>query len=433
MIHPPRPLPLIHHLPSAMAIAGVALLSACTQGGPTVEATEREGPAYMISHGLDNPGSALVELILPAAGEERRLVSRAAALQAQIQVEGVSCDGAPAERAGDEWILPPSCRTAHWRIPFETAEPGSVSPSQQRSLVINDAWMLVSGPASILRLSGYENESLPVHISGPHGSGARTLPPMSAPPAFFAMGEAPSVHYGERSPRLIYVADDLQALPALIDPALHYQAIEYMRAIIGADLARDADALTVVWFGADRERFEVSGAAGYDTLIANYILPGETPSAFEAAAPFILVLHEQFHQLETGANPHWVSESLANYYALKAARLILPDHEGVEQAWAMFIDPEAPVEPGLLELQRRIDEDGDYSGYMQFYSAGAAFWASLDEALSQATGGERSLDDILPVILAGEYEPGAGLPGSVMQALSPIPSETLERILARYL
>ncbi len=417
--------------PLAFAVLAALGLGACSQSEEAPGPPHAERPAYTVSFDPARPQDARVELRLPASDRPLRLFSRAPDMQLEPQVEDVRCDGTLIERAEAEWTLPPGCETASWRVAFEAAERGAVRPSRQRSVSVGNAWAVLSGPTSLLRVSGFENETLPVALDGV--ARPDTLPPLNAAPGFFVLGDPPSIEYGDRSPHLTYIADDLQAVEALADPALHYQAIDYLRDAIGPAQISDVEDLTVVWFGAEREHAEMSGAAGFDTLIANYILAGDSPTPFEAAAPFILVLHEQFHQLAVGATPHWVSESLANYYALKAAGRILPGDEGVLAARAMFINPEAPVETGLLEIQRRINEDGDYSGYMQFYSTGAAFWASLDEALADATDGAQTLDDILPVILASDYSGGAGLPDAVMDALSAIPPEPRAAIFDRYL
>lgn len=76
----------------------------------------------------------------------------------------------------------------------------------------------------------------------------------------------------------------------------------------------------MVWFGVARHRREISGAAGYDTILANFIIPEDNPRVDEQLMSLMLVLHEQFHQLDSGSHPVWFGESLANYYALKALK-----------------------------------------------------------------------------------------------------------------
>jgi len=416
-----------------VVIAVAISLNACSQYGQAREEPPPDAPVYSVSFESASPQDARVELGLPPSDEPLLLFSRAPAMQLEPQVEDVRCDGTLVEGTETGWRLPPGCDTASWRIGFETAKKGAVRPSRQRSLIVDGAWALVSGPTSLLRVSGFEDRTFPVMLGESEDAKMDRLPPLGSAPGFFILGGPPSIEYAERSPVLTYIADDLGAVAALVDPALHSQAIDYMRDALGGAANRTVDALTVAWFGAKREHAELSGAAGFDTLIANYIVASESPTPFEAAAPFVLVLHEQFHQLAVGTTPLWVSESLANYYALKAARRILPDDAGIEQVRAMFIDFDSPVETGLLELQRQIDENGDFSGYSRFYSTGATFWARLDEALTEATDGAQTLDDLLSVVLTSDYTHEVGLPGLVTDALSAIPPETRAEIFDQYL
>jgi len=418
------------------ALASLAALSACVapSAGPRFsEETVAHVPEYSIHFDREQPNSTRVVLHMPREAGPHTLFARATSLQLEPQVYDVRCDGDLVEKVGAEWVLPARCLTASWRVAFDRPEAGSVRPSSQRSVIMPAGWALLSGPTSILRLNGFDGQSAMMTIMSDKGPVADTLPPLDKAPGFFILGNAPSMEQGRPGLRLTYVADDPEAVRALVDPGLHLRAIDYMRDAIGRAQSADLPSLTVVWFGATRQRAEVSGAAGFDTLLANYVLSDGSPSPMEEAVPFVLVLHEQFHQLAIAATPHWISESLANYYALKAAGRILPDDPGVRAARDMFIDCDAPAPVGLLELQRRIDEDGDFSGYMQFYSIGATFWARLDEALAAATDGARDLDDVLPIILAADYSQGAGLPPDVLEALSPIPAGDLASIFEIYL
>ena len=413
-----------------LALPFMIALSACVQ---EVDTPGMSRPAYSIIFDQAQPQWARAELSLPCSDGAHTLFSRAPAMHLESQIEDVRCDDVTIEPVGLNWVLPADCKTANWRISLETAEPGAVRPSRQRSLVLDDGWAVISGPTSLLRVAGFDAQTLAITLTTAEGTKASTVAPLHAAPSFYVLGDPPSVEHESQSASLTYIADDLEAIEALVDPALHHQAIKYMREAIGSAQSSQVEDLTVIWFGAERSRAEVSGAAGFDTLIANYVLASDSPTPLEAAAPFVLVLHEHFHQLAIGATPHWVSESLANYYAIKAARRILPDDPGVEAARAMFINPDALVPTGMLELQRRIDEDGDRSGYMQFYSAGATFWAQIDDALTQATDSVQTLDDVLPVILAADYSPNDGLPDTVIEALAAIPEERRAALFDQYL
>lgn len=403
----------------------LATLGGCTTGGKSEVGGD---PSYTVALDTADPTRLRVALDLPA-GDGRLLVSRATAMQLESQVVDLRCDGAevPSEPGG--WRLPDGCRHATWTVMLDTPERGTVVPSDQRSILMPGGGVLLSGPTALPQLDR------PGRVRLPGRAEARLLTALDAPPSFYVIGQAPRRPFERDGMRLAYVADDLDRVAAIVDPERHLDAIAYFRSILGDAAVRSADELTVVWFGAARERREASGAAGHDVLLANYVIPEDRPTPFERALPLVLVLHEQFHQMQAGpgAHPHWVSESLANYFALKAARTHLSRIEGVDEVWSFFIDTNAPVSMGLLEIQRRIDEAQDHSGYRDFYSVGAAFWAALDQALSDATGGRRTLDDVLPVIAASDFAPGEGLPQAVLEALSGIPPHELLRLVRRYL
>lgn len=390
-------------------------------------------PLYQIAYNPQVPSIVNVRLALPGTVLPTRLLSRAETLQTRSQVGEVRCGDTVIERSQASWNLPTDCSEVFWTVDLDRTDFGSVQPSAQRSLVTPAGWVLLSGSTSLLRVEGWEDEgfvSIEAHNNEPR---CEILPPVSAPPAFFILGDAPSITYGAGTPQLRYVADDLEAVLGYVDPASHATAIDYLAAVIGEDQRRDVEELTVIWFGASRERRELSGAAGYDTLLANYLLPAETPSPLDVGLPFVLVLHEQFHQLAAGHNPVWVSESLATYYALKAARRILPEDEGVAAAWSQLVQTDASISIGLLEVQRQIEHEQDYGSYSLLYSQGASFWYALDEALQEGSNGARSLDGVLPVILAAEFEPDSPLPNEVHQQLAQIPAVQLGEIVNRYL
>lgn len=414
------------------AIAAAFLVTACN-GADTDTPASLQAPGYYLRAAPENT-VVHAQLRLPAA-DEGRVILRGTHMQLGAQVSNVRCGSAELVYDGEGWPLPPGCAEISWTIAPDRPEAG-VTPSDQRSITMPDGWMLISEPTSLLRLETDSGQPASIRISDPQGN-IRTgiIPPLSAPPGFYISGNAPSLIAGEGTPQLIYVADDLDAVLSIVDPARHYQAIEWFAEVLGLPNVRNSETLTVVWFGAPRENREASGAAGHDVLLANYIVASDAPEPFESALTNVLVLHEQFHQIDAGpgTRPHWVNESLTNYYALKAARRFLPDSDGVDAVWAFFIQTDAPVDIGLLEAQRRIDEEQDYSGYMAFYSTGAAFWAELDDAMMAATGARRSLDDILPLVVSTDFPSGAGLPEALREALSDIPSGEIERIEQRYL
>lgn len=88
--------------------------------------------------------------------------------------------------------------------------------------------------------------------------------------------------------------------------------------------------------------------------------------------------HEGFHSLGAvrGA-PAWANESLATYFAYKAAKPYF-DQEAVQLA-EEFVS--ARADRSLLGLQQAFDV-GDGSAYPKFYGKGARFWAAIERVLT---------------------------------------------------
>ncbi len=391
----------------------------------------------------DAGGDILVSLALPRRNprEPAILFSRAAALNIASQVREVECDGASVERSdAGQWLLPDACAQARWRVEplrFKDAEAG---PADQQTFEMESGWRLVSGPSSILRLQGAAGTPASVRLIPPEGpTTTHALPPLSKPPAFYVLGDAPQRRFDYGGGALLYVGDDLGAVTAYVNPDLHARAIGYFSEMLRLrPEPQSAPPLQVVWFGVPRERHVISGAAGADTLLANYILPAEGPDPTEFYRPFVLVLHEQFHQIQSRAEdlaqqPEWIGESLAQYYALKAARRVFPENDAIQSIYRQYVETPAPIERGLLDVQRQISDEGDYTHYSLFYSQGVHFWNGVDKAIAAASEGRRSLDDVLLDVRVVPFPEPAQLPDGVKAALTPADENEIDALAERYL
>lgn len=130
--------------------------------------------------------------------------------------------------------------------------------------------------------------------------------------------------------------------------------------------------------------------------------------------------------------PVWVGESLAQYYGLKALAQSGLDPTAIEKVRSRYVDTARPVSVGLLELQRR-HEKGDNAAYPLFYQQGATFWALVDEALSKATIGRRSLDDLMPQLLTAQFGAEGQLPKAFVDQIRAEAGVSIEPILSKYL
>ncbi len=420
---------------AVFATAFIASASACTVSENTEQSTNN-APAYVIELSDTTPAQASVRLTLPknsGAPTEWKLYSRAAQMNVNSQVQDVRCDDARIAKADDDsWPVPAGCAVINWTVDFVSS--AETSPGDQQSAVMPSGWRVFSSPSSLLRLSPAPSALATVTIIDKKSPPTiRKLPADSAPPAYFVIGAAPLLRAAANDVTLNYAGEDLETVTAYVSPQEHLKGIEYFKSILGEEKSRETPELTVVWYGVSRERHEISGAAGYDTMLANYILEQDNPSAAEFYRPFVLVLHEQFHQISLLPAPIWAGESLAQYFALKAAKKILPEIAAVQEIYAQEINGPLDAGPGLLTIQQQI-MNGDYRNYSLLYTRGAKFWSAIDTAIANASGGAASLDDYLPAIGALDIDAKATeLPVAFFNALSIVDESELKALASAYL
>lgn len=424
-------------------LTAAAVLVACLQGcAPTGSVKNRViTPHYDIRIDAQAPNTARVTLTLPHFDPldpaVPRLISTGEQTGTHLQLHDIRCDGKPLKTSGrGQWDLPLTCKTASWTMDFKAVGPEGIVASKRQSLHLKTPkdWWIISGPSSLLRLQPAP-ERVDVVIAAPNRQLVlESMPGLKLPPAYFVVGDAPSHTVKTNGLSLTYIADDLKRIETTVHVADHMRGLDYFRRILNSanygDIPKD---LTVVWLGIARNKGESGGAAGYDTLLVNYIKSGGPPQKRDLLLPLATVLHEQFHQLTRGNLPAWVNESLANYYAFKALGRIYPDQADVAAARAAFLRPNAKIDLGLIDVQRRIEKDHDFSKYSLFYTQGAAFWQAVNQALVKATNGGKSLDDVLPAIMTSSYSDDVVLPPHVEDALSAIPKAELNALVAKYL
>lgn len=373
----------------------------------------------------------LDEAVAQSAGPIR-LTSRAVRLRLRSQIEDVHCDGTAVIADERGWSLPSGCRIASWKVTLIPLSAKDVLASDQESGWHMAGWGLLSEPTSLLRVSTLK-DGAEVHIlEGDKWRRAADLPPQGSAPAYFTFGNIKARRSGDHTLSLAFVADDLTEVLRQVSPDRHLAALQYLQSIIPPKNRRDLAELKVVWFGVSREKQSLGGASGFDTMLSNYIKRSESPTEDEMVMPQVILLHEQFHQLVTARLPLWANESLAQFYGFKAARHVEKRQRSLDRLWEKCCSKDAMPPLGLVEVQRQV-QSGNPSNYDMFYSKGAAFWHALDLKLQSTSGGKRSLDTILPVILSEGFN-AEGVPSMALRvALSSIPADDLQGLFDRFL
>ncbi len=408
----------------------LVLLSACQASEKITVASTYEirlaGKAPNIAHATLH--------LTDNAISERTLYLRGNMMGVPSQISEVMCDeNELVQNENLTWSVPSECRAANWTITFATHTTSPYQPSQQQSLFTQPNWWLVSGPSSILRLSGSDKDIKTIRFTLPDDTHiSHHLQGTNEPPNYFNLGNAPSLSVSNSVDSLNYIGDDLDTVLSIINPEDHLKAIEYLRSVLGAS-ARTVEKLDVNWFGAPRERREASGAAGYDTILANYIVSNDTPKREEQLLSLMLIFHEQFHQLDSAAHPVWMAESLANYYALKALRKIYPEDEAVNLVWGRFIDIDRPINISLRQIQSEISNDNNRQNYGLLYTQGASFWYELDVAIQKHSSGQNTLDNLIFKMAALDLEPGEEAWEAIKPLFTSIPASTLSTIESKYI
>lgn len=399
------------------------------------------------------PRSLIAQLDLSPERNANRTVSvRGANFGLSSQVSAPSCGGEELAATHDgQWIVPDDCLRLSWLIELQDAIPNGVDSSAQKSLYFPDAgWWLLSEPTSLFRLNnGEDGNSLQLRIAGlPEGStiagatqiGGRAwrVPPIGSAPEFFAFGNLSLQRHDVGRVRTTYVVDENDRFRRLPLLELHKRALAYLADVyqVPMDLPERDRHLLVIWLGIDESHGEAGGAAGSRSFLANYIDGDEENLSINAARTMLVLAHEQVHQLHDlmwrggPPVPTWVGESMAHYYGLRALeRSGLPD-DVVQVPMKAFIDPDRPIEAGLVEYNRRHNA-GDPEAYGMFYSQGATLWAEVDRLLLAVSPEGGGLDTLIPEFLRSSGT-GDGLPASFQALLLERGGPEMRSLLSRF-
>lgn len=386
-------------------------------------------------------------------GRDRTAKARGMDFGLESQVVDPRCDGVALAAGPDgSWVVPDDCGTLDWTIEAITAAVDAVNAAGQSTLYFaGSGWWLLSEPTSLLRLGPLDDAvSLSLRIEGvAHGDGvvgatgvggnAWRVPPMGSAPEFYAFGELATQSHDFGRLHSTYVLDDESRFGQLPLLELHRGVLAYFSELFGVpDSLPEGDRhLLVVWLGIDDAHGEAGGAAGSRSFLANYVVGDPDNVQRNAVRTMLVLAHEQVHQLHDLLGsadtplPAWFNESFAHHYALKAlARSDLPP-ELLTALRAVFVDPERPVEAGLVEYGRR-HAAGDPDAYDMFYLQGATFWDHVDRLLESRRPGSGGLDALMPELLAASGE-GDGMPSRLHAVLLERGGEDMRALIARYI
>ena len=369
--------------------------------------------------------TATVSLALPATARGRLLrLPRTSGWKARRwRIARVRCDGKRIFRDGDQgWPLPRSCRRATWRVRLARVEAGGyLAHSLLAARHPTRRWVFLPGAGYLLEVAGVRGRAtlrltLPPGVGAHHAldrlpDGRLLLPPAPASRlALIGVGsfEVRQVRVGTTRVRHLFAQPPPARFSGLL--AVHKKALAYLVRVLGPPRGAGLDAY---WFRLGPTSRMVSGYAGRRSVAISYVdKPRKAPHLVSALLPWLpvlLLLHEQVHQLGV-AHPAWLSESLAQYYALKAlgrSGAMRPADfakalDRITRPWSRFALADGRIR--MLTAYRRYLRSGSLRTYRVFYTNGARFWGVVDRAVVAKSGGRRSLDSIVRKVLKLRYD-----------------------------
>lgn len=377
-----------------------------------------------------------VELPAPRRMQAFALEPRGAKRGVASQVADVTCDGVPVPVDADGlWRIDgAACARLAWQARFdELSETGADAAAQASLYDPRLRFWLFSEPAALLHpadAAALEGEiefigGGPVN-GGSHGSrpGWRRIPAARAP-EYFVIGAAPVSIVRERQADLVYV--NALGVPLADLFGQHRRALGYLMKTSAVRFER-LFRTTVVWLpGAPADG--AGRAVGFRTLLVNGAVEGGRLARGEEMLAFLL--REQFHQMVDAGLPLWADESLAQYYAIKALRRSDLDGAAVQEVERRFIDPNRAPRATLRQVQARVQQ-GDARNFDSLHTDGATFWDRVDRAIQRRSGGFRTLDSLLPAMLATKWD-GDRIPPRVLALLQRhAGADATDRLIERY-
>ncbi len=387
-------------------------------------------------------------------GKDRFAQARGMAMGISSQVRVPQCDGRAMSGESPEgpWAIPDDCQVLSWEIEVTGVPADGLDASRQQTIYFEQAaWWLLSEPSSLLRVTGagedvarslrIDTGDSSLDVKGRRSAGSELdlyVPPTTSAPEFHVLG-SPNTQRHHFGPLVVdYALDDPARVAELPLAEAHVAMLGFLLELLGApESLPDADSrLLVVWLGIDATVGYAGGAAGGRSFLANYIDGDPESQTLNSARTLMILGHEQFHQLHDLVGdgpplPTWFGESLAQYYALRALQHSGLPEEIVQRAVGHFIDPERPVEQGLLALQA-MHEQGDPEAYDQFYYQGATFWSEVHRVLSESALPAPGLDALTPQMVRAGGD-GEGMPAELRRQLLELGGQPMEAVLEKYL
>lgn len=344
----------------------------------------------------------LINAVRPAEAQVRLTLSVAPARLVPARdgngagITQVRCsDGRPLTREGNAWIVPvPQCTRISWRLAMPDVDPNGLDASLPNAAHSpRHGYWLLPERDGLLRAAN-DGGRVAITLRLEDGRTVRRVyafPSNDQPPFYAVIGRRPTLEYRHAGMTLrVFGAPPDYPWMA----AVHHDVLATWSAW-RRDLVSGTAPATIDWVWVrppDDLPPGYNASAGAEAIVSQLRVRDGDPDA-EAKARVIIATsaaHEGFHTITGAAGqawPAWANESLANHFAIAAARRFLApeDHRWLE---AFYIAPE--VRAPLLEAQARYSA-GDGEQAQIFYTYGARFWGEIETVLVNPPNGSGRL------------------------------------------
>lgn len=328
------------------------------------------------------PYLADVRLALPASADTLHVARDGDG----SQIDAVRCaDGRTLARTETGWRIPAGCGSVHWRVVLDAIDGQGLDASLPRAAASRrHLYWVLPERAALLRAT---DDGGRVRVTVRRGNGGSiqrqyALPSNLQPPLYAVIGDRPSARY-RRHGFALNVYGAAPAFPWM--DAVHGHVLatwaRWRRDLVTGDAPARID---WAWIEpAARLEPGYNASAGAQAILSQIRLRPDDPDA-EAKARAIIAAsaaHEGFHTITGAAGqgwPAWVNESLANHFAIEAAREFLAPEDF--RFLRMFYIDTIEARPLLAAQAAYLAGDGGQA--QLFYTYGAHFWRDIEAVLT---------------------------------------------------
>ncbi len=312
-----------------------------------------------------------------------------------VGVKDVRCvDGREALEDNGSWLVPAACTRLEWASAIEDLDAAGIDASLPTAAFSRQHGYLVLPERDGLLRAGSAGGTATLRLRDLGGSITErkyAFPSNNQPPFYAVVGTQATREY-ETSGFTLRIFGDAPDYSWMDEIHRHVLASwsRWRRDLVSGISPSSIDWAWVRPVAGSEPGY--SASAGAEAIVSQIVLREGDPDA-EAKARVVIATsaaHEGFHTITGAAGqawPAWVNESLANHFAIAAARVFLAP---ADQRWlnAYYVDPEARAP--LLEAQALYGA-GDGGQAQVFYTWGARFWREIEKVLTNQPNESGSL------------------------------------------